>query len=30
MDRGEEIKAEIRWYEEPSVGKVDIKFKREL
>lgn len=30
IDKGEEIKAEIHWYEEPSVGKVEIKFKREL
>ncbi|MBO5212857.1 MAG: hypothetical protein J6B60_04875 [Clostridia bacterium] len=27
---GEEIYAEIHWYEEPSVGKVEFKFKREL
>ena len=27
---GEEIHAEIHWYEEPSVGKVEFKFKREL
>ncbi len=27
---GEEIKCEIHWYEEPSVGKVEIKFKKEL
>lgn len=30
LANGEIIQAEIHWYEEPSVGKVQIKFKRAL
>lgn len=26
----EHIKAEIHWYEEPSIGRVEVKFKKEL
>ena len=28
--KGEPLKAEIHWYEEPNVGKKEIKFKKEL
>ena len=30
LPNGEIIKAEVHWYEEPSVGKVEIKLKRSL
>ena len=28
--KGEEIKAEIHWYQEPSAGRKEIKFKKEI
>ena len=30
LDRGKPITAEVHWYEEETVGKVEFKFKREL
>ena len=28
--KGEQIKADVHWYEEPSIGRVEVKFKKEL
>ena len=30
LENGDIINAEINWYEEPSIGKVELKYKREI